>query len=389
MTPPSTTASPSGPPLRPRLLHVIRQFLPNRGGLEEVARQLCAEQLRSGIDARVLTLDRLFVRPEEVLPGRETIDGIDVIRIPFRGSTRYPLAPGFLRHVAGFDLIHVHAVDFFFDALAATRPFHRTPLVATTHGGFFHTKAFAGLKSLWFAGPTRLSASAYDAIVACSDSDARTFERVAPGRVVTIPNGVDLMKFAGRSSTRPVRRLVTLGRFSRNKRLDRLIATMEVLRSAEAGWHLDILGLESDWSADHLRGLIAAAGLERSVTVRVGLDDDATAQVLAGASVFVSASDFEGFGLVLIEALSAGLVPLVQPNAAFRARAARQREVVLVDYADPAAAAAACRDAVARPGTGPRQAADLSCYAWSGVARRYADVYAGCSPAFRARAFAA
>ncbi len=372
------------PARAPRVLHVVRQFWPNRGGLEDVVRRLCGEQRRRGIAASVLTLDRLYRAPEVTLPARDTIDGIPIVRIPFRGSTRYPLAPGFLRHLDGADLVHIHAIDFFFDALAATRPFHRKPLVATTHGGFFHTRAFSGLKSLWFNGPTRLSATAYEAIVGCSDSDTRTFARVAPGKVQTIQNGVDIDKFAGAASPVPVRRIVTLGRFSDNKRLDRLIAVLGELHRRDAGWRLDVIGVESDWSAERLRAAIEAAGLSDVVYVRIGLEDDAIARVMGEASFFASASDYEGFGLALIEALSAGLVPLVQPNAAFAALAAEHPEVVLVDYADASAAAAAIEDRFARlrdaPGAAGRP--DLSRYAWPGVAARYRDVYAACCPAF-------
>ncbi|WP_237477187.1 glycosyltransferase family 4 protein [Lichenibacterium dinghuense] len=372
---------------RPRVLHVVRQFWPNRGGLEDVVRHLCAEQIRAGIDARVLTLDRLFRDPGTVLPAIDAVDGIPVARIPFRGSTRYPLAPGFLPHLAGADLVHVHAVDSFFDALALTRPLHRKPLVATTHGGFFHTRAFSGLKGLWFRGPTRLSCRAYGAIVGCSDSDASTFARVAPGKVCTILNGVDLAKFAGASSPVPVRRIVTLGRFSDNKRLDRLLAAMAALRARDPGWHLDVVGVESDWSAERLRGAVGAAGLSGAVEVRVGLDDGAVARVMQGATFFASASDYEGFGLALIEALSAGLVPLVQPNAAFAAVAADHAEVELVDFGDAPAAAAAFEGAFRRLAAAPggRRPPDLSRYAWPEVAARYAAVYAACRPGFAPR----
>lgn len=363
-----------------RIVHVVRQFLPNRGGLEDVVANLCRAQLALGLNPSVVTLDRLFSQPGLALPSREVIDGIPVTRIPFRGSTRYPLAPSVFAHLGGADLVHVHAVDFFFDALAFGWPLHRKPLVATTHGGFFHTADHAGLKRLWFNGPTRLSARIYRGIAGCSANDVRLFESIAPGRVTLIENGVDLDKFAGASSPQPARRLVSIGRFSKNKRPDRLIATMAALARREAGWHLDMIGVASDWSRDALRAAIAAAGMERHVTLHFGLGDAEARQVMGRASLFVSASEFEGFGLALIEAMSAGLLPVVQPNAAFAALAAKFPVIRTVDFADPETAAAALErayaDLAASPDTMRPRLSDLAPYSWDEVARRYLDLYA-------------
>ncbi len=362
-----------------RILHIVRQYRPNRGGLEDVVANLCHEQLNAGADVRVLTLDRLFSRPGLELARQEVIDGVSVIRIPCRGSTRYPLAPSVLAHLGNVDLIHVHAIDFFFDALAWSRLFHRKPLVATTHGGFFHTKDFSRLKTLWFNGPTRLSSRFYDAIVGCSPNDSAVFERVAPGRVRTIENGVDLAKFAGASNVTPVKRLVTLGRFSKNKRPEWLIATMAALTAVDPDWRLDMIGVESDWSAEALRSEILAKGLSENIALHIGLDNAAAAAVMRQASLFVSASEFEGFGVALIEAMSAGLIPVVQPNEAFKGLADRHEVIRLADFADPADAARiiqatftdlAARGDIARPSLG-----ELSAYAWPHVASQYLAVY--------------
>lgn len=363
-----------------RIVHVVRQFLPNRGGLEDVVANLCRAQLALGLRPSVVTLDRLFSRPDLMLPSSEVIDGIPVTRIPFRGSTRYPLAPAVFSHLGSADLVHVHAIDFFFDALAFGWPLHRKPLVATTHGGFFHTADHAGLKKLWFNGPTRLSARIYRGIAGCSANDTQLFEAIAPGQVTLIENGVDLGKFAGASSTEPKRRLVSIGRFSKNKRPERLIATMAELARHAPDWHLDMIGVASDWSQEALRTAVTAVGMERHVTLYFGLDDAEARQVMSRASIFVSASEFEGFGLALIEAMSAGLLPMVQPNAAFAALAAKFPIVRTVDFAAPEAAAAAVElayaDLARSPDTMRPRLSDLAPYSWDEVARRYLDLYA-------------
>ncbi len=176
-----------------RVVQVVRQYTPSRGGLEDVVANLSRSLCDRGFAVRVVTLDRLFRAPDQILPAHELIDGVEVVRIPWRGSSRYPLAPQVFRHIADADLVHVHGIDFFYDALAWTRPFHRKPLIATTHGGFFHTRNYAALKKLWFGTATRASALAYHAVVCCSQSDHQMFEPIAGHRARLIENGVAIV----------------------------------------------------------------------------------------------------------------------------------------------------------------------------------------------------
>lgn len=364
----------------PLVTHVVRQFLPNRGGLEDVVANLCQHLPTLGYRTRVVTLDRLFTEPTKRLPDRETIGGIEIIRISWRGSSRYPLAPQVFRHLGDADLIHVHAVDFFFDALSLGRFRHGKPLIATTHGGFFHTRRFAAIKSLWFNTVTRASSAGYRQIVACSQSDFELFKPVAEKRLTLIENGANTEKFAGRASASPVKGLVTIGRFSANKQLPRLLDVMKQLTSRDPQWRLTIAGVPSDLSEADLRKEIAARGLESAVTLIVGASNEDIARQMAQASLFVSASDYEGFGLVAIEAMSAGLIPVLQRNEAYRALAARHAAIRLADFGETADAANIVTqtfDALRREGLRARDAAiDAAAdYAWPAVARRYATLY--------------
>jgi alpha-1,3-mannosyltransferase len=364
----------------PLIVHVIRQFLPNRGGLEDVVANLARQTLKRGYRVRVVTLDSLFTARDKKLPARETIDGIDIVRIPWSGSTRYPLAPEVFRHLGDADLIHVHAIDFFFDALAWGRLLHRKPMVVTTHGGFFHTTKFAAIKKVWFQTITRVSAMAYKRVIGCSMSDLAQFSKIAPSRSIVIENGADIGKFADRASRAPKRRIVTIGRFSVNKRLDRLIDAVAALRVFNPDWHLDIAGVESDLTRQDLIAQIDRLKLNDAVTIHVGADNDAVGRIIADASIFASASSYEGFGLVALEAMSAGLLPVLNTNEAYRTLGERHKDIVLADFADTAAAALALETAFERLQTqGPAVRAallsDASAYSWDVVAERYIGVY--------------
>ncbi|MFC5760851.1 glycosyltransferase family 4 protein [Rhizobium sp. GCM10022189] len=367
------------PKAAPLIVHVVRQFLPNRGGMEDVVANLARQTLKRGFRVRVVTLDSLFVAPENRLPARETIDGIDVVRIPWSGSSRYPLAPQVFHHIGDADLIHVHAIDFFFDALAWGSFLHRKPMVVTTHGGFFHTKKYLVIKKIWFTTLTRLSATAYRQVVCCSASDLNQFIRIVPDGI-TIENGADIGKFADVASRQPERRIVTIGRFSVNKRLDHLLDAAAVLVKRHPGWHLDIVGAESDLNAADLRREIAERSLQDAVTLAISPDNQAIRDIIARASLFASASEYEGFGLVALEAMSAGLLPVLNANDAYRSLAGRHEAIVLADFTRPDAAASAIEEAYqkfAAEGLALRRSLmeAANAYSWDAVAERYIDLY--------------
>ncbi len=365
------------------VVHVVRQFFPSRGGLEDVVRNLCKENLKAGYRVRVVTLDSIFAQPGLDIARSECIDGIEIVRVKWLGSSRYPVALSVFRHLHDASLVHVHAIDFFFDALALGWLAHRKPMVVTTHGGFFHTRRFAGIKKVWFQTLTRLSAMAYRKVVCCSRSDLERFSVIAPGRVKLIENGITIEKFIGAGSPTPQKRIVTLGRFSVNKRLDRLIEMMARLNAKQAGWHLDIIGFPSDLSQADLEALVKKSGLAEVVTLHVGIDNNAISTIMAKASFFASASEYEGFGLVAIEAMSAGLLPILQENEAFSALAATHRDLVVTDFSKPDIVAEKLLDglrALSDEGVDirARMMDEAAFYSWDKVACHYHDLYDQC-----------
>src|SRR6478609_2357717 len=181
------------------IVHVVRQFYPAVGGLEGVALELASAQVVAGHRVRVVTLNRLF-ETNHVLPEHDVVRGAEVVRISYFGSLRYPIAPAVIKFIRDADIVHVHAIDFFFDYLAWTKPLHRKKLVVSTHGGFFHTSYAARLKRLYFLTITRMSLAWYNAVVAVSVNDRELFERIRKRGFICIENGVNTSKYFNASS---------------------------------------------------------------------------------------------------------------------------------------------------------------------------------------------
>ncbi|MBC7520694.1 MAG: glycosyltransferase family 4 protein [Sandarakinorhabdus sp.] len=365
---------------RPRITHVVRQFWPQNGGLEESVLQLC-RTLRRDFDADidVVTLDRTFSDGVSH-PPVDSVDGIPVRRIGFRGSRRYPLAPDIFDATSGADVIHVHAIDFFFDALALARPLRRIPMVASTHGGFFHTQFAARLKKVYFATATRAACRAYDLVGASSIADAETFRAIAGDRVKVIENGVDITKWAGAGARDFAPVMIAIGRWSSNKNLAALFPLLRELRRTRPDWRLLIAGKAYDVSRENLDEWASAQGVSDAVEIHDAPETAALGQLIGRASFFVSLSDYEGFGISVVEGLSAGLVPILSDIANYRVFVDRAGIGANVD-SDPAGAArqvAALAALVAAdpPSFRRRAMAAAARYEWSAVAARWGSVYA-------------
>ncbi|WP_417688728.1 glycosyltransferase family 4 protein [Roseibium sp.] len=194
-----------------------------------------------------------------------------------------------------------------------------------------------------------------------------------------IENGVDLEKFAGAASTAPQKTLVTIGRFSANKQIPRVLDVLECLIDADPNWSLDIVGSPSDLTIEDLNSEIQERGLGNAVRVHVGLSDEQVREVVSKCSLFVSASEYEGFGIAMIEALSAGLLPIVHPNDAFRGLAGQHDSVCLTDFSRPKEAASAIDHSFERLLQAPemRAAAMASAqrHGWSSTLESYNDMY--------------
>ena len=371
------------PSARPRVVHVVRQFSPSVGGLEDCVLNLArVQQAELGLSTRVVTLDRLFRAPGETLAPTDVIAGVPVTRIPWRGSSRYPLAPSVLGQIRDADLVHVHGIDFFFDFLAATRILHGKRLVASTHGGFFHTSFASGLKRIYFQTVTRMSCRAYDRIIACSEQDAQTFARITPGNLVTVENGVDIAKFAGAASPVPLRTLIAYGRFARHKRLETLFALLEALRGTGEDWRLIVAGVEGEVRGGDLASAAHAHGVEAATQIVIGPSPSDLRTLIGQASYFVSPSAYEGFGLAAVEGLSAGLVPVLSGIAPFRRLLAQAPGGLAFAPDAPEPAAAALREQHQRWLSGDAAGdvrgvmmAAAQPFDWRGAAKRYSEAY--------------
>jgi alpha-1,3-mannosyltransferase len=372
-------AAPASPLHGLRIVHVVRQFAPGVGGMEDYVRQLALRQRAAGMVVRIVTLDRIFDQhPQERLPAREWIDRLPVARLRWWGPKRYPIAPGVLRAIDGADLVHVHGLDFFCDFLAATRFLHGRRMVLSTHGGFFHTPFAARAKRLFFTLVTRWSLRRYAAVIPSSLTDEAQFRAIRAEGLETVENGVDLAKFADCADPN-ARTMIYFGRLAPNKGLKRLIAWFAVAHRQDPRWRLILAGRAMGVEPDDLRKLASAHGLTDALEVHGWPSDDELRSLIGRSSVYVCASGYEGFGLAAVEGMAAGLYPLLSDIPAFRRTVSRVDHGTLADFAPDAEAVAHTLAAVEAGLATPLPAAErhrrLASFGWEGAADAIGQIY--------------
>lgn len=394
------------------ILQVVRQYLPSTGGMETYVSSLCRQLSGRGHRSDVATLDYLF-KTMTPLPAYERLDGTDVIRLPSLGTARYFFAPRLLELAPRYDIIHIHGVDFFVDMLGTCKWMHGRPVVLSTHGGFFHTPWFPALKQAYFQTVTRMALTGVDRVIASSPKDEQLFSRIS-GRVTLVENGIDYETFAGvekrmggagtgaasadaanagvadshaaasadSSTAAGAENLVFIGRTSKNKRVDRLLEMMAILRRQRPEATLTVIGPDWEGLQAGLEAQAAGLGLGLGDAIRFTgvLPQDEMLDILAGARLFVSASEYEAFGLSTVEAMATGTVPVVSRIPAFTDLVAEGETGFLADFSDPAAAAATVANTLELPearlqamGAGAKTAA--SGHDWSQVAEQIIDIY--------------
>lgn len=292
-----------------KILHIVRQFAPSIGGLEDYVLNLATEQKAMGHEVAIFTLNSNFQTGEK-LPERATVKGLPVRRFGWLGSTRYPVSHFPLKSLNQYDIVHVHAVDFFIDYLSLLKRMRlvRAKLVLTTHGGFFHTPQQQALKKLFFKTITRFSLKPVDVVFTISNNDRQLFEQVREGCQL-IENGVAYQKFGHSNQSADTNDMVYLGRLSSNKRLDWLIEAFS--RIDDTGSKLRIIGNRATGDAEQLEKLVMQLNAEDRIELLFNISDEEILDYIASSRFVVSASEYEGFGLSVIELMSYGLVPIL------------------------------------------------------------------------------
>ncbi|MBA3944446.1 MAG: glycosyltransferase family 4 protein [Herpetosiphonaceae bacterium] len=362
-----------------KIVQVCRQFYPGVGGIESVTLGLSQALQEHGHRSDVITLRKLFSLGMVANP-TEWVDGINVYRLPHVGIRRYPVAPAVLSLLAPYDIIHIHAIDFFTDFLTATRRIHRKPIVVMTHGGFFHTRRFLLFKHLYFRTITRLSLSGANAIICDSPHDYNLFQHIVPPhKLYTCAIGVNVQPYINIQKQIEPGLLVGIGRIVENKRIERLIQLLPALALHLPDVHLVWIGDDEQGRLAHLLTYAQELGVASRVQFLGKTSEMQMQEQLRRAHLYVSSASYEAFGISTIEAMSSATVPVVTPTGIHPEVVHDGRTGFICTFEDHRSVDclrhALTLSSASLDNIGQNARVEAARYSWTPVVKSYLDVY--------------
>jgi phosphatidylinositol alpha-mannosyltransferase len=288
-----------------------------------------------GVTEHITALDKIFralghdTRIIAASSTDEDVLGDHVIKVsgavspvPFSGSTaRITLSPQVYRRVKQilrdekFDVVHVHEPGVPILSLVVLRHSH------TLNVGTFH--AFRESNALYeYAG--RLLKRVFnrlDGRIFVSEAVREYITHYFPGDFVLIPNGIDCARFAS-SNIQPIDRfndgrpnILFVGRMEKRKGFRHMIRAYPHIKEALPAARLLVVGAYSDKEKGPFLRYARTHKL-RSIHFIGYVSPEELPRYYRTATVFCAPSTgFESFGIVLLEAMAAG-VPIVASDIA-------------------------------------------------------------------------
>jgi phosphatidylinositol alpha-mannosyltransferase len=373
---PSVHSAAGRPPLKVAL--VSPYGYPHPGGVNDHIRNQYEQLRRLGHDAWVITSKYGKERESEghvirlgtgwAFPANGSVGRV-TLGWQFKDQAREILA----EHQ--FDILHFH--EPFVPFLSPTvLDQSQTVNIATFH-------AFGGFSpSYWFgrrvAGPL---AARLHGRIAVSGAARHFISRYFPGEYEIIPNGVDIELYGSAAPLEQLRdgtlNILFIGRLEERKGLIHLLKAYHRLRKRRVDARLLVIG-----AGPKLREYRRFVGLRqiRDVEFLTRVSDARKARYLASADIFcVPSTGQESFGIVLLEAMAAG-VPIVASDIhGYKNVLQRDIQGLLVEPRNHRALAAAlyalARDPELRHQMGEAGRRRAPEYSWPRVTERVVDYY--------------
>ena len=365
-----------------RAIHIVAGLDPRYGGPSYSVPRLCEALCACGTDVRILTVRETNTPLESPV----TAYPQDFAGIPFLQSLRLSsgLAKAARMAARAYDVVHVHGLWLMPNvsaghAAAATG----RPLVVTPRGMLApEALAFSARKKRLFwrflQKPAYARAAVWHATSEAEAEEIRAFGVRAP--IAIIPNGIDIPHSPERSLPRQttLHTILYLGRLHPIKRLPDLVAAWSRLAHERSDWILRIIGPDEGGHRAELEKMVQQGGVPR-VVFDAPVYGAEKARILQEADLFVLPTQNENFGLVVAEALAAGVPAIVTRGAPWSGLEAERCGWWVERGVEPLLTA--LRAATALP-EGERRTMGLRGHAWmqrefswDRIARQMLDVY--------------
>lgn len=201
-------------------------------------------------------------------------------------------------------------------------------------------------------------------------------------KIVVIPNGVDLKRFSQCENDIKLEgdpRILYVGRLSNAKGVDILIRALAKVRTELPNVRLHLVGSLKGAPAYSYQVLARKLRVEENVVFHEWASPENVPNYYKATDICVFPSRFEGFGIVVLEAMASG-VPVITSNIdSFQEILSDGLTGLLFKSGDPRSLAEVilrlCGDAALRRKLSQAASQAVKTYSWENIAERYISLY--------------
>lgn len=281
------------PPMR--IGFYVHGMLFSKGGIERLAANLANHLTRRGHSVWIFC--RVWGHTRPIYPVNESVNLVPVFdeNDVENSVSRMRLEAAKLN----LDCFVPMLSEWLFEPIVEALSGIDVPILASEHNDPWK------IEELWWPREKRLECFArVDGIHLLLNRYVASLPAEMQSKVTVVPNGIPIRKnIASASYNARAKRFIGVGRLALQKRFDRLIKAFARIQPEIPDWRLDIYGEGPDRAK--LQDLID----QHDARERICLcgQTERIHEEMINSSVFVMASEFEGFPIVFIEAKMAGL----------------------------------------------------------------------------------
>jgi glycosyltransferase involved in cell wall biosynthesis len=296
-----------------KILQITNSFHPVIGGQEKVVLEISKGLVSEGHKVTVLTTDYMC---ESGMPIKDKVEGLDVVRLKNKywlsGYGYSPEGMSWLRkNYKNFDIVHLHGYNRHLPEFALNFLYKKKPTVFSPHG-FIHTKKNNVAKKIHDFTIGRFLKKA-SVCTALTKLDFNEYAKLGVKKddIIEIPNGVDVEKYTNpnkkgiedfkKKHNLDRNTILYVGRIHESKGLQYVIESIK-----DIDCKLLIVGPDGGYRKVLRKKAEELKILDKIIFLGRVSDEDLILSYFS-SDLFVLFSEWEGFGIVAIEAMAAGL----------------------------------------------------------------------------------
>lgn len=307
-----------------RIIHTALRYPPASGGAEKYIEQIASRtrNVEVGMDVRVLTSAMRthgpisYLEPEFLMNDPVYVQRLFVSKTPFVSYPRLQALPYYIGHHKP-DILHSYG--YWYQPADVTARYAKKHDIPFIFHPIYYTNRVRR-KPIWKAYDALIGRKTFeqaDVVAVISDYEKKLIQDAGYNvkRFVHIPPGVDMSLFSEKRKNPFIARtisgtiLLSISRIAKSKGLQDTIRALPELKKSLPDVCLVIIGEDFGYKKD-LEIIAEKLGVSKDIYFWGKATDDEVIAALQHADVFVHSSNYEAFGIVLAEAMAAGL-PIV------------------------------------------------------------------------------